>query len=429
MAIPLPGHIHPLLLQAGELRRRGWEATVATHDEAMPFVERARTDGVRALSLGPLDGEPPAWADIEAQVTHEPDFLRSATVIVKWLQARWSRTFDGALQAIRTISPDVVVADVATQGALDAAESMRTPVVINNADLLGILSVELIRPGSDVPLFFSGKSIRALGALDRVVARPLRWLAARVANATLGKQLNAERSKRNLPPADVNTRLAGRTVLVNTTFGVEYPHNIPPHVHMVGPMLPSSVPALPDDVDRWLREGPPVVYASLGTVSRAGPALLDTLLDGFRSDAFRVLWALRTPEALRGPPPSNVRIMPWAPSPLAIMHHPNVRAVVSHCGINTAHEALAAGQPIVGIPLFADQLDMAMRVVDLGAGIRLDKTRLTSDGVREAISRAVADPSLRVPMEAVRRSFRDAGGVRRAADLIEHEAKRAPAPR
>jgi MGT family glycosyltransferase len=96
-----------------------------------------------------------------------------------------------------------------------------------------------------------------------------------------------------------------------------------------------------------------------------------------------------------------------------------VRAFVSHCGINSAYEALAAGVPVVGIPLIADQQQMALRIRDAGVGVMLDKTRLSAKGLRAAIRRVLNEEAIRARLPTIEERVRQAGGTRRAADLVE----------
>jgi len=95
-----------------------------------------------------------------------------------------------------------------------------------------------------------------------------------------------------------------------------------------------------------------------------------------------------------------MRILDWVSSPRAVLAHPNVRAFVSHCGINSVHESLAAGTPIVGIPMLADQRDMAARVADAGVGVWMDKSRFRGSELALAgpaqIARAGAATSLQI---------------------------------
>ena len=82
-------------------------------------------------------------------------------------------------------------------------------------------------------------------------------------------------------------------------------------------------------------------------------------------------------------------------------------AVVTHCGHGTTIKALAAGVPLVCLPMGRDQLDVAARVEHRGAGIRLD-----AFAEPQAISEAVRDV-----LDEPR--FREAAG--RIADAIAEE--------
>ena len=71
--------------------------------------------------------------------------------------------------------------------------------------------------------------------------------------------------------------------------------------------------------------------------------------------------------------------------------------------------------------MFADQRDMAVRMSDAGVGLWLDKTKMTSTSLRDAIARVLNDRCFAERMPAAQRALANAGGVRRAADLIEAE--------
>jgi MGT family glycosyltransferase len=229
-----------------------------------------------------------------------------------------------------------------------------------------------------------------------------------------------------LPPTTLDGLLRGRRTLVCGAFGLEYPRPLPASVEMVGPMLPRDEPPLPAEMKTWLDAGPPVVYANMGTLAVAPPGQLSKMREAFAELDARVLWILKAPQAatLPTPVPANVRILGWGPAPLAVLRHPNVRALVSHCGINSVHESLTAGTPIVGIPMFADQLDMAVRVADAGAGLWLDKHQFSPEALRTAIARVLDDETFRARIPPIQAVFARAGGVRRAADLIQQTAQR-----
>jgi hypothetical protein len=62
-----------------------------------------------------------------------------------------------------------------------------------------------------------------------------------------------------------------------------------------------------------------------------------------------------------------------------------VRLVVSHCGLGSAQEALYFHKPLLCIPFLFDQNDVAARIEDAHAGIRLDKVMLNAGDVRAAV--------------------------------------------
>jgi UDP:flavonoid glycosyltransferase YjiC (YdhE family) len=143
------------------------------------------------------------------------------------------------------------------------------------------------------------------------------------------------------------------------------------------------------------------------------------------SRAFRTLWILRPDQASRLPSarPPTLRVLDWGPSPAAVLSHPNVKVFVSHCGINSVYESIHAGTPIVGIPMFADQRDMAVRVADAGIGLWLDKRRFTAASLHAAILRVLDEAAFARAIPAAQQALAGAGGARHAADLIERAAR------
>ena len=72
--------------------------------------------------------------------------------------------------------------------------------------------------------------------------------------------------------------------------------------------------------------------------------------------------------------------------------HVNVRVYVAHGGSFSTNEAMWAGVPMVGIPLYEDQMDFMVRVQAKGAGLTLDINGLTSETLSRTIRRVMTEP-------------------------------------
>lgn len=85
-------------------------------------------------------------------------------------------------------------------------------------------------------------------------------------------------------------------------------------------------------------------------------------------------------------------------------------AVVTHAGHGTVIKSLAAGVPVVALPLGRDQLDNAARVVARGAGLRL-KPSAKPEAIAAAVRRLLHEP-------------RHREGAGRMAERLRAEARR-----
>lgn len=418
LSIPLYGHIRPLLVQARTLAHRGWDVCIASMDEARIFVEPI----VPFEGLGTDPPGVPSTVEVFARAMEEPNFRKGSREILEWVHARWGILYDGALALGRRWSPDLIVSDVVTTPGIDVADVLGVPIVLNNADVLPMVSEAILPPAPTVPLMFTGRSRIEQSLVDRMMYHPLRLLGVTMARRLARRTLDPIRTARGLPAADPISRAFGRCVIVNTVFGIEYERPLPPEIHLVGPMLDDE-PGLAAELSAWLSAGPPVAFVNLGTLAAPGASLVTALARGLEEASFRVLWVLRgdAAEIARRASPS-LRIEPWVSSQIAVLRHPAVRAFVSHCGVNSVHEAVTCGVPIVGIPLFADQLDMALRARDAGVALLLSKHALKANDLRVAVRRVMGESTFRHTMPRLQAALLAAGGVERAADLLEDAA-------
>jgi UDP:flavonoid glycosyltransferase YjiC (YdhE family) len=129
---------------------------------------------------------------------------------------------------------------------------------------------------------------------------------------------------------------------------------------------------------RW--EG---VYLSLGSVAPTSgmfPGLYRAAIEQLPTPLL-VSTGGQDPEAL-GPLPEGVRAERWVDEPV------KADAMVSHGGAGSVRTALAAGVPLVVMPLFGDQPHNARVVEQAGAGIVADGP----GGVGEAVRTLLSEP-------------------------------------
>ena len=112
-------------------------------------------------------------------------------------------------------------------------------------------------------------------------------------------------------------------------------------------------------------------------------------------------------------------------SPLVVRAAPQLelldraRLTITHAGMNTTLESLARGVPMVAIPIANDQPGVAARIAWTGTGLFIAPSRLTAARLRQAISRVLTEPSFTTQAARLREAIARAGGVSRAADVIE----------
>lgn len=78
--------------------------------------------------------------------------------------------------------------------------------------------------------------------------------------------------------------------------------------------------------------------------------------------------------------------------PLVVPGHSNIKAFLSHGGLNSIFETMYHGVPVVGIPLFGDHYDTMTRVQAKGMGILLNWKTMTESELYEALVKVINEP-------------------------------------
>ncbi|KAF8675359.1 hypothetical protein HU200_047723 [Digitaria exilis] len=218
-------------------------------------------------------------------------------------------------------------------------------------------------------------------------------------------------------------------------FAAYYQNNLagrPKKVFLVGPTRSASTVSSGDvtitggeerdPILQWLdsREAGSVVYVCFGSTCSLGESQLGELGAGLRASGRPFLWVIPSHgggamarEEERASSHGMVVAGRWAPQ-AEILAHRAVGGFVTHCGWNSAMEAVANGVPVATWPLRAEQFVNEAFLVDvLRVGVR----------VREE-----EDLEAVVPADAVARAvWRLMGGGGQGEEEVEVAARRARA--
>lgn len=360
--LPLAGgNVSPTLLIARELESRGHRIRILGHSGLLPEVERAGLDGrletfERARPWNPRVADPG---------------VRS---MLAWLPLASDRGIGRDLEAaIARERPDVLLVDCMVPGALDAARRSAISSAMLLHTMLGYWEAQ-----------WSARSPMGL------------WLRA---TGTL--PFSRDRMPQTLVLAtdpELDPIGAGRI-----------PHD---RIVQVGPVIPETPP--PDVTD-----GARHVLVSFSTI--AYPGQLDVIARVIRALADLGVRAVVTagpaidPAALPSAPGIEVRAFGDHGELLR-----SARLLIGHGGHGTTMRALAAGVPVLVVPMtrHADHHLVAAAVERAGLGGQVEKDAEPVE-LRAAIMRVLESSAMAAHARRTGQRLRAASGMRLAADVLE----------
>lgn len=72
--------------------------------------------------------------------------------------------------------------------------------------------------------------------------------------------------------------------------------------------------------------------------------------------------------------------------------HPKVKVFITQGGLQSCEETVHFGVPVVGVPLFSDQLPNIHKLVSVEAAVSLDYYYLDSDTIYKALDEVLHNP-------------------------------------
>ncbi|HVU14412.1 MAG TPA: nucleotide disphospho-sugar-binding domain-containing protein, partial [Phototrophicaceae bacterium] len=196
-------------------------------------------------------------------------------------------------------------------------------------------------------------------------------------------------------------------------------------VHFVGPSIAPRSDGGDFPLERLERK--PVIYISLGTIRNDNLAFFRACLQAFADRPYTVVMSVghKIDAQALDPIPPNFVVRTYNPQ-LEILQRSDL--FITHAGMNSVHEGLYYGVPLLLVPQQQEQTFVALRMQTLGAGLKLDAP--TPDAIRAAAERILSDVRYRQNAAQLGETLRSGGGAARAADLVlalvrENEPQRA----
>ena len=175
---------------------------------------------------------------------------------------------------------------------------------------------------------------------------------------------------------------------------------------------------LPDSLTRFLDNGSPPVLFTPGTANQSAAQFFRAALDATQKLGRRALMLTRYPGQLP-PLPATAHHEPFVPLAHIL---PRCAALVSHGGIGTLAQGLAAGVPQLTMPMGFDQPDNVTRLERLGVGRWLVPEKFDGERVASTLAGLLDDQGTAESCRRWSEQICAHNGIEETCDLLEQLA-------
>ncbi|MDJ0650854.1 MAG: glycosyltransferase [Xenococcaceae cyanobacterium MO_188.B19] len=400
------GHLNTMLPLGKELQQRGNRVTLFGILDAKSKTLAA---GLEFKSLAESEFPEGTIVELLAQLgkLKEREALKYTVKVI-------SDTADVLLReapkAIKEAGVEALLVDQASSEGGSVAEFLNIPFI-------SICSAVVLNREESIPPYFTTWSYN-----------PAWWaklrnrLGYRILNR-LGKPIseviNKYRQEWNLPDQSNRNELYSQLAQISQQPAeLEFPREeLPQWFHFTGPYHSATgreVPSFPYDQ----LTGKPLIYASMGTVQNRLIRVFQQIAEacvGLDAQLVISLGGSAKPESLPK----------LAGTPLVVEYAPQLELLqkaaltITHAGMNTTLECLTNGVPMVAIPIANDQPGISARIVWAGCGEAIPVKKIDVAKLRTAIQKVLTEDSYKQNALRLQEAIKQAGGVSRAADIIE----------
>uniref|UniRef100_A0A336LS81 UDP-glucuronosyltransferase n=1 Tax=Culicoides sonorensis TaxID=179676 RepID=A0A336LS81_CULSO len=198
-------------------------------------------------------------------------------------------------------------------------------------------------------------------------------------------------------------------ILLNSHFSLGFPRPLMPNIIEVGGMQINQKPdSLPKEIKDFMdsaKHG--IVFFSMGSniwPSRMSPEKREGILNSFNKIKLKVIW--KWDDEKLDLDKNKFLVRKWLPQD-SILAHPNVKLFITHGGLLSCIESIFHGVPMLGTPVFGDQMSNMDMVANNHWGIRIDYKNLTEDSLDWALEEILTNSLYRKAVQYTKNLFRD----------------------
>ena len=164
-----------------------------------------------------------------------------------------------------------------------------------------------------------------------------------------------------------------------------------PNVKRVGHLQTLTPKPLPSEFQAFVENADNgVIIVAFGSVLASTPThVIDKLLAAFEQTKYKFIIQ---GSVQHGNQSDKFMFRKWLPQ-FDLLSHQKTKLFITHCGSNGLQEALIAGVPIIGFPVFVDQPHNAGKIVRKGFGLKLDLKSFSVQELVSAIEEVTTNPS------------------------------------
>ena len=174
-------------------------------------------------------------------------------------------------------------------------------------------------------------------------------------------------------------------------------------------------PSIRPATDEFEKNRGKLIYISMGTVNNNMMPFYKTCIDALGNTDYQIIISVGNLVSTQDFEnlPKNISVYPYVDQ-IAVLKKADV--FISHCGMTSVSESLYFEVPLVMVPQTAEQKGVAERVLELGAGIKLNK--VDGSSVLNAISEVLSNSIYKHNAVKIASGFKRCSGAKQAADKI-----------